>query len=359
MTGNGYIQELARQQARKILSESATFFSLPKAEQMSVYADTVRAVSDALSKQPRLSGAMAEPKKAGDLIDDKRHANKRIDQAGELAGEFIENVDFPKFVRDLLKGVFDANLEVTLKQMDKYVEMLKAATASISKFVNAIDDTAAFGYLAENNGDEFGIDFDDSRRDDNGQPTMRLTDPDGNAVDLGDNQVKAKIMDAKLAMAKEQRALLRETLLMGVNRLVVEKGIVKASVLFDIKASERIEKADKAAIKKQKSNSSSISASGGLIGSIFGGPSGGHTRSERETQISVSSAKSVASTDLAAKITGSVEINFKSDYFKLDNFAEMYAGLREQPAPTAAPAVPRPAMPAPAPAPMPAAAVPK
>jgi hypothetical protein len=39
----------------------------------------------------------------------------------------------------------------------------------------------------------------------------------------------------------------------------------------------------------------------------------------------VSSAKSQSETELAAKIAGSVEINFKSDYFKLDNFAQMYA----------------------------------
>jgi hypothetical protein len=270
--------------------------------------------------------------------------NQRIDQAGELAGDFIQNVDFPKFVRDLLKGVFDANLEVTIKQMEAYTNLMKAATASISKFVNAIDDTAAFGYLAENNSDEFSFDFDDNEKDDAGNPKAILTDKQGNKLDVGDNEVKAKIMDAKIAMAKEQRALLRETILMGVTRLVVERGNVKASVLFDIKASEKIQKADKAAIKKSKSSSSSMSGGGGLLGKIFGGVSGGRTSSERVTQISVSSAKSVSSTDLAAKITGSVDITFKSDYFKLDNFAEMYGNINKEEAQ-------RPALPAPAPAP--------
>ena len=40
--------------------------------------------------------------------------------------------------------------------------------------------------------------------------------------------------------------------------------------------------------------------------------------------MSVSSAKSVADDELKAKLSGEVEIVFKTDYFKLDNFAQMY-----------------------------------
>jgi hypothetical protein len=248
--------------------------------------------------------------------------------------------------------------------MDKFIELMKAATASISKFVNAIDDTSSFGYLAENSGDDFSLGFDDDEKDENGQPKQVLMDKDGNVIagkssEEIDAGVKAKIMDAKIAMAREQRALLRETILMGVSRLVVERGRVQASVLFDFKATEDIKKQDKAAINKQKSSGSSIRAGGGLIGSIFGGPSGGYTESERETRISVSSAKSQASTSLAAKLTGSVDITFKSDYFKLDNFAAMYGGLgagagtgAQAGAPVAGAAPPM-ALPAPAPAPLP------
>ncbi len=260
-------------------------------------------------------------------MDDKRHENRRIDQAGQLAGEFVENVDFPKFVRDLLKGVFDANLQVTLQQMEAYQKLLKTATKSVAEFANAIDNTAAFGYLAENNGDDFSIDFDDKQQEPDGKPKTVLTNKAGEPVDIGDNAIKAKIMDAKIAMAKEQRALLRETILMGITRLVVERGKVKASVLFDIKAGETINKADKAAMKEAHSSGTSARASGGLIGSIFGGPSGGHTRSDSKTQISISSAKSTATTSLEAKLAGEVEIIFKSDYFALDNFASMYSGV--------------------------------
>jgi hypothetical protein len=327
---NNNIKELARAQARELLARSSSFHGMNREEQLTLYKDLVNATYNKLAEQEGLSTQLAskKPEKASDRIDDERHYNKRIEQAGDLAGEFVDSVDFPGFVRDLLKGVFDANLEVTLKQMDEYIKLMKAATASISKFVNAIDNTAAFGYLAENQDDEFGLDFSDEEKDEKGNPKPILTNKSGEPMDIGDNAVKAKIMEAKIAMAKEQRALLRETILMGVTRLVVEKGTVKAGVLFDIKASEKIEKKDKAALKKSESRGSSIRAGGGLIGKIFGGPSGGTTRSSRKTEISVSSAKSKSSTDLAAKLSGNVEIIFKSDYFKLDNFAEMYKPVK-------------------------------
>lgn len=352
------LEELARARTRAALRAAPTFLSLQTEEQKALfqdvyrsnYADLVKATGIAPSRSASLPRAMAG-EKASDLIDDSRHQNQRIDQAGDLAGDFVKQVDFPGFVRDLLKGVFDANLEVTLAQMDSYQTLLKTATASIAKFVNAIDDTAAFGYLAENQGDEFSLDFGGDQKNSDGTPAARLTNSSGEPVDLGDNEVKAKIMDAKIAMAKEQRALLRETILMGITRLVVEKGNVKASVLFDIKASEKVVKHDKAGIKESSSSGTSFNASGGLIGKIFGGPSGGTTHSSRKSKISISSVDSTASTDLAAKVAGSVDITFKSDYFKLDNFADMYGGIGGA---AAAPAAGAPAAPAPGGAPAPA-----
>ena len=245
--------------------------------------------------------------------------------------------------------------------MEAYGNLLKTATASLSEFVTAVDSAAAFGYLAENNSDEFSIDFSDE--DDDKTPEnpdgMVLVDKEGNKVASSrsdaevDAAVKSKIMDAKIAMAQEHRALLRETLLMGVTRLVVEKGNVKAGVVFDFKATEKIGKKDNAATKSSRSAGGSMSASGGLVGSIFGGPRGGHTWSTQEATITVSSAKSQADTSLAAKLTGSVDITFKADFFSLDNFAAMYGPITREAAPvnpaaSGAPAAAPSAPPAPA-----------
>ncbi len=350
------VKSLAMGSTRNLLASVPGFQTLSPTDQKELFKQVYKAQCADLTKTsgattngsastPANGGvparALAGPAKAGDMIDDKRHLNQRIDQAGQLAGEFIDEVDFPKFVRDLVKGVFDANLEVTVKQMEAFQKLLKTATKELTSFINKIDDTAAFGYLVESQPEMFSMEFpDDGEADESGNPKPVLTDKEGSKLDLGDNEVKAKIMEAKIAMAKEQRAMLREVILMGVTRLVVEKGVIKASCLFDIKASEKIDKADKAALQSAVSDSTSISASGGFMGAIFGGPRGGHTRSSQRSKISVSSAKSQATTDLAAKIAGSVEIQFKTDYFKLDNFATMYGPVTNAPPPAQPAGVP-------------------
>jgi hypothetical protein len=157
-----------------------------------------------------------------------------------VASDFIDAVSFPTFVSDLLDGVFKANLKVTKDQMVAYQELLKAATQSLAFYIKKIPPKESFAYLAANDDDNFSLNFpaDDS--------PAELTDKEGNVMarageEAEDATIKVKIMDATLAMAKEQRAMLREVLLMGVTRLAVERGVIRASVKFDFKATENVD----------------------------------------------------------------------------------------------------------------------
>jgi hypothetical protein len=46
---------------------------------------------------------------------------------------------------------------------------------------------------------------------------------------------------------------------------------------------------------------------------------------DTNTNIQVNTSDKTATDNLAAKLHGKVNIEFKTDYFKLDNFANMYA----------------------------------
>ena len=82
---------------------------------------------------------------------------------------------------------------------------------------------------------------------------MELTKPDEEKVDMDDYEVKTKIMNAKIKMAQEHRAVLREMILMGNTRLVVEKGEVEAEVIFEFKGKREDVRTDKAMVKTVKS----------------------------------------------------------------------------------------------------------
>ncbi|GHE60961.1 MULTISPECIES: hypothetical protein [Roseivirga] len=339
MTQEEQLKEIARSKARNALALSPSFRSMPIKDQKSIYRETVKAEYDKLAHQSGLTTAMANVPKASDNIDDSRHA-PNYEAGVDAFKDLQEDINFADFVGDLLRSVFDANMDVMKSQTDDYIRLMKQATTDLASFINKIDDTTTFAYLAENNSDEFGMSFQDldddsdSGNSGDGQKTV-LTNSNGEPVDLGDNQIKAKIMEAKIAMAKEHRTALREMILMGVTRLVVEKGKVKAGVVFDFKANRNVQKQDKALNKNSTSSGKSSRVGGGLFGIFRAG--GGSTSSTRNTNMSVSSAKSVANDELKAKLMGEVEIVFKTDHFQLDNFAQMYGPVTNNGSQQAAP----------------------
>jgi hypothetical protein len=216
------------------------------------------------------------------------------------------------------------------------------ATQSLAQFVNKIDDTSTFAYLVEKEPDRFNFQLppipDDDEEGAKQQPQQPvLTDKQGEPIDLGDNMVKAKIMDAKIAMAQEQRALLREMMLLGYSRLIIEEGNVNAAVVFDIKAKENI-------VRTGQNMNEKVGTSGGNFGGNFLGLfGGGKSDTERKTEITVASAKGTSNTELAAKITGSVSLKFKTQAFDPNHFAQMYGPVAQQTAP-AAPGAPAAAL---------------
>src|SRR5262245_36922598 len=61
--------------------------------------------------------------------------------------DLVDSVDFPKFVADLLKAVFDANLSVMKTQTDSYIKLMKEATKAAADFIKQVKDEESFARL--------------------------------------------------------------------------------------------------------------------------------------------------------------------------------------------------------------------
>lgn len=309
------IKERARAQARDILSGSDVFKAMSVDEQRSIYNSLVQ---DHMAKEMTRYG-LASPM-ATDSGKDMGY--KGYDPAfgkdTQAFNELVDSVDFPQFVADLLKAVFDANMKVMKTQTDSYIKLMKEATKSTADFIKKIKDDESFAKLAETRSDQYNV---ISEKQSDGSSKLVLTNPEGEKQDVEDNEVKRHILEAKINMAKEHRAALREVLLMGVTRLVVEKGEIEAGVEFSVKASRE----SKAHHDDQNINTVGVNLEygGGIMGAIFGGPSGSVNMTNTNIQVNTSDKK--ATDDLSAVLKGKVNIKFKTDYFKLDNFANMYA----------------------------------
>lgn len=335
----------ARAYAVKVLSQSESFPSLRLEDQQSVYKSLVQEYID------KRSGADGSGNGYGYARSMATDSGKDMGYKGYDPGfqgdtqafnDLVDSVDFPKFVADLLKAVFDANLTVMKQQTDAYIKLMKECTKSSADFIKQIKDDDTFGALVEKHSNKYNL---SNEKQADGSTKLNLTTPDGDKVDLEDAEVKKDIVEAKLNMAKEHRAALREVLLMGVTRLVVDKGLVEAGVDFSIKANRQ----SAAHHEDQNVNVTNLQTGfGGGLGSLFGGPSASMDMTNTNIQVNTSDKKT--SDDLSATLHGKVSIQFKTDYFKLDNFASMYAdgGVAAlKPGPGGGPGGGLPALPAP------------
>lgn len=314
-------KQTARSMARETLALSPSFRNMPPAEQRTVYMNLVNENIDKLRKTRSVARAMADTDKGPGTNMGFGGYDPGFGGSVDAFEDLVDSVDFPEFVKDLMSAVFNANLKVMKEQTDTYIKLLRESVKPVGDFVKLINDDDSFSHLAETQGDKFNIAMESGA---DGSTKMTLTTPEGEPVDMEDNEVKAKIMEAKIAMAKEHRAALREVLLMGVTRLVVEKGEIEAGVDFKITANRRSQQNR----ERRNTNVNVNNVQGSVrppLGGLFGGPSGSFSNTNTNTNIRVDTSNKTATDELSANLKGKVNIKFKTDYFKLDNFAQMYA----------------------------------
>jgi len=189
MSSHKEVLSVSEIQVGRVLYVGPAFSKLPPETQRAVRQRLVDAYVGALSGQRNF---------------DADEAIQTLQDDG-LAAEFLNQVDFPKFVGDLLKGVFDANVRATIKQMEAYDELMKACRSPLTRLAGAISDKTASKYL------------------------------DAIAPD-GAPHSKAELKAARLALAAQQRRLMRQVLLIGIARPLVNPRTAAGKAFFGIKA---------------------------------------------------------------------------------------------------------------------------
>jgi hypothetical protein len=117
---------------------------------------------------------------------------------GDASGNLIERVDFPAFVASLIKGVFHAIVDSSIQQMKAYGKLVADVAGSLNKFRDQnLSDNQARNYLSS----RFPQFFRGTRG-------------------------RKKRIPLRLATKRQQ--LLATMLLMGINRIVVTDGKIRA-----------------------------------------------------------------------------------------------------------------------------------
>ena len=169
--GNSQIKDEARARARAVLSGMKSFEMMPIADQKSIYLSLVQEYVDKARARHGLSRPMATD--SGKEMGYKGY-DPGFQGDTQAFNELVDSVDFPKFVADLLKAVFDANLKVMKQQTDSYIKLMKEATKSTADFIKKVKDDDALAKVAETQSDKYNIaDGQGGRR----QPEVGADDP--------------------------------------------------------------------------------------------------------------------------------------------------------------------------------------
>jgi hypothetical protein len=337
---------LVRQEIGQILRSSPTFRSLPEDRRRQLAHDLVNIgqyMADAGGSTYGLpiAAAIGERPPARALAADQPPPNP---YTVENLGAAIATVDFPGFVASLIKGVFQAIVDASIQQMEAFAELVKNVSKSVDEYMkDNVSENQARDYLAGRYPDHLQVDVSGQQPKVVPKPEADETEMPDFFKDLGldipvdslDEQTTEEVLmpAARQQLAIDRQRMLLMMVLMGINRLVVTNGSVKAAVIFDLDLSSMTKSStDLASSFDNTVNTKSKNA-------FFAGWFSPSWKTESETKINVTTSNKYDSKDTAelkAKLTGDVSVQFASETVPLDQMASML-GLQEPSLPTSAP----------------------
>jgi len=203
-------------------------------------ADTSAVAMAAPSSRRR---AMAAGQAAGDI-----HRRTAVNSAAGVLRATRDAIDFPGFVTSLISGVFQAMTTSTIQQLQAYADLLGAVGMSTSQFAgSSITSGRAMDWVAqrfpvfrvvaaEGQPPQLALN-DGADMPEAGELKSALDATDDEVSTIDDSELEETLLPlVKRKLARERQAMLSTMLLMGMNRIVVDDGRIKASMELQVDA---------------------------------------------------------------------------------------------------------------------------
>lgn len=243
-------------------------------------------------------------------------------QIGRRAGDALEAINFPGFVASLLQGTFQAIVDATTQQVREYASLVASLSQSLDDFTrDNVSAAQTRGELAQRYPQDLTLAVPEPgkpgetrlvpRPDRAGQSPRWLADFGLAGQELSEELTEGKLLSAGRMQVGEQRMqMLATTVLMGINRIVVNDGDIRARLQFHAAA-------------KESTSADLLTASagsGGIAGRSIGGGGAGSSM-----MVSTLKANAQAEASIKADLMGSVRISFRTETFPLERFADSAA----------------------------------
>lgn len=239
-------------------------------------------------------------------------------EIGQRAAAALEAIDFPGFVASLLTGTFQAIVDASAQQIRSYAELVASLTQSLDDFsAEKVSDVQAREFLADRHPRELVLVLPAAGKSGAPQllprPGAEGTSPEWlGRYGFAGAELSAELTDGALVTAgrrqvgEDRLQTLATMVLMGINRVVVSDGNVRAKLQFHAAALDR----QRAEVTQQA-----------------GGIAGRTVATDQRAQMMVSTTKVNAQADAAIKadLLGEVRIAFRTETFPLERFADSAA----------------------------------
>jgi hypothetical protein len=252
----------------------------------------------------------------------------------------INNLRFVSFTTGLINGVFNSIVSSSITQMRSYAELLASVSKTLNEFLDdelGTDRPAAVAAAIKNG---FGVNVPSGNN-----PDVPLTDDQ--FEDMKANFAGLKLSNksfeetapfatgaTKISLTKLNNFVLQKlekdagdkfeylkTLLkLGMQKVVVDRGLIRTKLTFSVSAFER-ESADRKALELR--NESSLDAAAGFAASkselsnIIGAAAA--VKQKSALSVNVINERSSAGSNVSASIIGEVVIEFRTDSFPIAN----------------------------------------
>lgn len=349
-------QPLVRQAVRDLLLSSAAYHSLdPQTRQETARAlvTVCQTAVSLLAEEATSVGIVAAPVAVGQSPLPQPSQGRQPLAMAQTAGQqfsgvsaqrvadttrnILNAVSFPRFVTELINGVFKALVDSNQQQMNAYVELIKNVAASTEGFADAnLAPDRARQWLVETFPGSFtiegGPDEDTDPRDaaeeaqesrvrlkDGGsmpsEPALRtaLGLASGETVPSGDPETTL-VPFARRALARQRQQMLATMVMLGMQRIVIESGRLNASMRFHIDT--------RSAANSDEGSRFDLQNKAEVAGKFGAGPWGVEAKMTNTIgYVSTQRNQTTEEMNTDLDLNSSVELYFKTDYVPLDRLA--------------------------------------
>ncbi len=332
-------RRLVNAQVDALLSQTPSFKSLAMTDQSKIrnrlayiasyLAELLRddwAQSRKIGQQPLVKKKinMIPEKKAitaATLTEGNDFTPAAANQVARVTQETLQAIAFPTFVADLLRSTFQAIINSSIQQMEAFGELLQNVSKSVDQFMaDNITDNQARDWLTQRYPNLIHVKMED------GQPRIEPT-PNADEFPLPDFRSELNIPEsissldestleetlvpaARRNLAQSRLQVLSTLVMMGLQRIVVKHGRIRATMGFHIDASDRVHKEEASLFD----TSTSISAAAQFL--YFSA-----SATTSITYVRSTKADSDSELNVNADLTGEVDLTFESDYMPLNRFS--------------------------------------